>query len=105
MGVLGGYMSTPGKEHWTTIKRVFMYFCCTKYYDICYQGKLEVDREAEVHGFVDTRWDGHLGQQRLTSRYVLKMFDGAISWMSNRRPVVALSTTEVEYMETIHGRK
>ena len=27
MGVLRRYMSKPGKENWTTVKRVFMYLC------------------------------------------------------------------------------
>jgi hypothetical protein len=33
------------------------------------------------------------------------MFGGEINWMSKRQVVVALSTTEVEYMETTHGSK
>jgi hypothetical protein len=36
VGVLSRYISTPGKEHWTTFKRVFRYFCGTKDYAICY---------------------------------------------------------------------
>jgi hypothetical protein len=36
VGVLSRYMSTPEKEHWTTVKRVFRYLCGTKYYVICY---------------------------------------------------------------------
>jgi hypothetical protein len=37
--------------------------------------------------------------------YVFKMFGGAISWMSKRQVVIALSTTEVEYMAATHGSK
>jgi frataxin-like iron-binding protein CyaY len=33
------------------------------------------------------------------------MFSGAISWMSKGRAVIALSTTESEYMVTTHGSK
>jgi hypothetical protein len=33
------------------------------------------------------------------------MFGGAISWMSKRNPVVALSKKEYEYVETTHARK
>jgi len=43
VGVLIRYMSTLGKEHWTTAKRVFRYLSGTKDYDIFYQGKLGGD--------------------------------------------------------------
>jgi hypothetical protein len=33
------------------------------------------------------------------------MFGGEINWMSKRQVVIALSTTEVEYMEATHGSK
>jgi phosphoribosyl-AMP cyclohydrolase len=36
---------------------------------------------------------------------VFNLFGGAISWMSKRQAVVALSTTEVEYMEATHASK
>jgi hypothetical protein len=54
VGVLRRYMSTPGKQHWTVVKRVFKYLCGTKYCVICYQGKPEGDSELDVHGFLDT---------------------------------------------------
>jgi hypothetical protein len=60
VGVLRRYMLTPGKEHWTIVKRVFRYLCGTTEYAICYQGKPETDREVNVHGFVDADWAGDL---------------------------------------------
>jgi len=36
---------------------------------------------------------------------VFTLFGGAISWMSKRPPVVALSTTEAEYMAENHACK
>jgi hypothetical protein len=105
MGVLNRYMSIPGKEHWTTVKRVFKYLCGTKDYAICYQGKSRDDSETIVHGFVDAYWVGDLDQRRSTNGYVFKMFGGAIKWMSKRHAIVALSTTKVEYMVTTPGSK
>ena len=37
--------------------------------------------------------------------YVFSLFGGAINWMRKRQDVVALSTTEAEYMETTHASK
>jgi hypothetical protein len=105
VGVLSRYMSKLGKEHWTTIKRVFWYLCGTASYGLCYQGRLGLDRVVDIHGFVDVDWVGDLDRRRSTSGYVFNLFGGAISWMRKRQDVVALSTTEVEYMEATHASK
>eukprot|EP00253_Pinus_taeda_P024292 PITA_24292 len=73
VGVLSRFMSKPGKEHWTTVKRVFRL--------------------------------GSRYQRRSTSGYVFNLFGGAVSWMSKKQSVVALSTTEAEYMAATHASK
>jgi hypothetical protein len=105
VGVLSRYMSKPGKEHWTTVKRVFRYLCGTASYGLCYEGRLGLDRVVDIHGFVDADWDGDLDRRRSTSGYVFNLFRGAISWMRKRQDVVALSNTEAEYMAATHASK
>jgi phosphoribosyl-AMP cyclohydrolase len=105
MGVLSRYMSKLGKEHWTIVKRVFRYLCGTASYGLCYQGRPGLDRVLDIHGFVDANWVGDLDHRRSTSGYVFNLFGGAISWMRKRQVVVALSTTEVEYMAATHASK
>ena len=105
VGVLSRYMSKPGKEHWTAVKRVFRYLRGTTDYAICYQGRPGPDRVINVHGFVDADWARDLDHRRCTSGYVFNLFGGAISWMSKRQVVVALSTTEAEYMVATHASK
>jgi hypothetical protein len=105
VGVLSRYMSKPGKEHWTTVKRVFRYLCGTTNYGLCYQGRPGLDRVVDIHGFVDADWVGDLDRRRSTSGYVFNLFGGEISWMSKRQVVVALSTTKVEYMAATHASK
>eukprot|EP00253_Pinus_taeda_P034776 PITA_34776 len=83
VGVLSRFMSKPGKEHWTAVKRVFRYLRGTSDYD----------------------WAGDLDQRRSTSGYVFNLFGGAVSWMSKKQSVVALSTTEAEYMAATHASK
>ena len=46
-----------------------------------------------------------MDQRRYTSGYLFNLFGGEISWMSKRQVVVALSTTEVEYMAATHASK
>jgi hypothetical protein len=105
VGVLSRYMSKLGKEHWTTIKRVFRYLCGTTDYGIFYQGRPGADRVLDIHGFVDVDWVRYIDHIISTSGYVFNLFGGAISWMSKRQFVVSLSTTEVKYMESTHVSK
>jgi hypothetical protein len=79
VGFLSRYMSKPGKEHWTTVKRVFRYLHGTTRYGLCYQGRPILDRVLDIHGFVDVDWVGDLDCRRSTSGYVFNLFGGAIS--------------------------
>jgi len=105
VGVLSGFMSNPGKEHWTTVKRVFRYLHGTSDYGLCYQGRLRLDRVLDIRGFNDADWAGDLDQRRSTSGYVFNLFGGVVSWMCKKQSVVALSTTEAEYMASTHTSK
>eukprot|EP00253_Pinus_taeda_P013435 PITA_13435 len=83
-----------------------MYLCGTSDYGLCYQGRPRLDRVLDIRDFVDVHhWPGDLDQRRSTSGYVFNLFGGAVSWMSKEQSVVALSTTEVEYMAATHARK
>eukprot|EP00253_Pinus_taeda_P002022 PITA_02022 len=58
------------------------------------KGRLGLDRVLDIHGFVDADWARDLDQRRSTRWYVFNLFGGAVSWMSKKQYVVALSTTE-----------
>ena len=87
------------------MKRVFRYLRGTSDYGLCYQGRPGLDRVLDIRGFVDADWAGDLDQRRSTSGYVFNLFGGAVSWMSKKQSVVALSTTEAEYMAATHASK
>eukprot|EP00253_Pinus_taeda_P011935 PITA_11935 len=77
----------------------------TSDYGLCYQGRPGLDRVLDIRGFVDADWAGDLDQRRSTSGYVFNLFGGAVSWMSKKQSVVALSTTEAEYKAATHASK
>eukprot|EP00253_Pinus_taeda_P033307 PITA_33307 len=54
---------------------------------------------------IKCHWAGDLDQRRSISGYVFNLFGGAVSWMSKKQSVVALSTTEAEYMAATHASK
>eukprot|EP00253_Pinus_taeda_P007307 PITA_07307 len=82
-----------------------MYLRGTSDYGLCYQGRPGLDRVLDIHGFVDADWAGDLDQRRSTSGYVFNLFGGAVSWMSKKQFVVALSTTKAEDMAATHASK
>eukprot|EP00253_Pinus_taeda_P018562 PITA_18562 len=51
------------------------------------------------------RSNGDLDKRRSTSGYVYTLAGGAISWMLKLQNIVALSTTEAEYIATSHACK
>lgn len=106
VGVLSQFMANLGWVHWDAIKSVFKYLRGTLGYSICYHWNSSgAPHLVCIHGFVDSDWVGDVDRRRSTSAYVFTMFGGAISWMSKRQPVVALSTTEAEYMASTHACK
>jgi len=85
---------------------VFRYLRGTSEYSICYHGNVTGPlHSVDIHGFVDLDLAGDINSRRSTSAYVFTLFGGAISWMSKRQLVVALSTTEAEYMAATHACK
>eukprot|EP00253_Pinus_taeda_P024916 PITA_24916 len=89
----------------TVVKRVFRYLRGTGDYGLCYQGRPVLDRVLDIHGFVDAGWARDLDQRRSTSGYVFNLFGGAVSWMSKKQSVVALSNIEAKYMVATHACK
>jgi len=65
VGVLSRFMSKLGKEHWTTVKRVFRYLCGTSDYGLCYQGRPRLDKFLDIHGFVDVDLGWRSGLEKI----------------------------------------
>jgi hypothetical protein len=59
----------------------------------------------EMLGYCDADMGGDLEDRRSTTRFVFMIGGGAISWNSKRQPIIALSTTEAEYMANKQATK
>ncbi|RVW69880.1 Retrovirus-related Pol polyprotein from transposon TNT 1-94 [Vitis vinifera] len=59
----------------------------------------------KLQGFVDVDYAGNIDTRKSLTGYVFTVFGGAVSWKANLQSVVALSTTEVEYMAMIEAVK
>ncbi|KAH9659018.1 hypothetical protein KPL70_023705 [Citrus sinensis] len=63
------------------------------------------NREFTVRGCVDSDFAGDLDKRKSTTGYVFTLAGAAVSWVSKLQTVVALSTTEAEYMAATQACK
>ncbi|KAH9715183.1 hypothetical protein KPL71_020951 [Citrus sinensis] len=93
VGAVSRYMANPGEKHWIAVKRILRYNRGTSDVALCYGGS-----EFTVRGYVDSDFAGDLDKRKSTTGYVFTLAGAAVSWVSKLQTVVALSTTEAEYM-------
>lgn len=65
---------------------------------LIYGGASGEDSKAEIEGYVDSDYAGRMDSRKSISGYVFTMFGTTISWKATLQKVVALSTTEAEYI-------
>ena len=78
IGMLGRYLSNPGKDHWIAAERVMRYLQRTKDYMLTYR-KLD---QFEIIGYSDSDFAGCRDSMKSTSSYIYLLAGGAISWKS-----------------------
>ena len=99
VSMLSQFSSNPGKAHWEALKHVFRYLKGTKTWKLTYGGE-----EHGLEGYSDA--DGSSQEHRhAISGYAFLIDGGAVSWAAKRQEIVALSTTEAEYVATTHAAK
>ena len=94
VNILSQHMAKPNNEHWSAAKRVLRYVKGTLDVGIIFQ-KSET---FELVGYSDADWAGDVDSRKSTSGYVFLLGGNVISWASKKQSVVALSTTEAEYI-------
>ncbi|KAH9682249.1 hypothetical protein KPL71_027276 [Citrus sinensis] len=100
VGAVSRYMANPGGEYWIAMKRILRYIRGTSDVALCYGGS-----EFTVRGYVDSDFAGDLDKRKSTTGYVFTLAGAAVSWVSKLQTVVALSTTEAEYMAVTQACK
>ena len=96
VGCLSRYLINPGKPHWDQALRILNYLRATRNLVVSYSrnsiGSLT------LRGFSDSDWAGEKDGSRSTSGYIWMLCGGPVSWKSRLQPIVALSSTEAEYI-------
>lgn len=97
ISVASRYMGDPGLRHWEALKWILRYLKGTSNLGIKFEA--DTDSGSDVlKGFVDSDFGANLDNRRSQTGYVFTLFGSAVSWRSGLQHVVALSTTEAEYM-------
>lgn len=94
VGVVCRFMSKPGVSHWLAVKWIMKYV----------RGALKLNltftknEDFMIRGYCDSDYASDLDRSRSITGYVFTVGGNTVSWRSSLQKVVALSTTEAEYM-------
>ncbi|PON41342.1 hypothetical protein PanWU01x14_290110 [Parasponia andersonii] len=103
VSVISRFIANPGKAHWEALKWTLRYLKGSTDYGLMFQKQ---NRSVEpVMGFVDSDYAGNIDTRKTLTGYVFTLFGTAVSWKSNLQPLVALCTTEAEYISITEAIK
>ncbi|KAL5859349.1 hypothetical protein ACOSQ4_000645 [Xanthoceras sorbifolium] len=100
VGVVSRYMNNPGKIHWEAVKWILRYLRGTTNKTLCFKGG-----DTTLTGYVDADLAGNVDIRKSTTGYVYTLGGTAVSWVSQLQKIVALSTTEAEYVAVTEASK
>jgi hypothetical protein len=103
---LGHVQSNPGPVHWDLLIGVLRYITGTLDYGVKYTPPANANTIGDglkPAGYVDSDWAGCVDTRRSTSGYIFFMGGAPVCWSAKRQAVVALSSTEAEYISLARG--
>lgn len=96
VGLVSRYMSRPSRVHWQAVKWLLRYLKGTSKVGLVYRGNQHNNHIVE--GYCDSDFAGDLDKRRSLSGYVFTFGGNTVSWKSSLQHVIALSSTEAEYV-------
>ena len=94
------FNSNPEERHWTAAKRILRYLQETKLEGLSLGYTAE-----ELIGYCDSDYAGNPDNRLSMSGYLFTLFGGTVTWGSRAQKIVALSSTEAEYLGMGEGVK
>lgn len=94
VGVVSRFMHNPSTLHLGAAKRILRYVAGTAELGIWYSKVSNF----KLTGYTDSDHAGCMDDRRSTSGFLFNLGSGAISWSSKKQEVVALSSSEAEYI-------
>ena len=91
--VASRYAKNPSHLHIEAVKTILKYLKGFKDRGIVYGGET-----LDIEGYSDSDWAGDKESRKSTSGYIFMLNGGPVSWYSKKQAIVALSSTEAEYI-------
>ncbi|XP_042009185.1 secreted RxLR effector protein 161-like [Salvia splendens] len=91
------YMTEYGKQHWSALKWTMRYLKVADKLRILFT-RGNRDEKEPLMGFCDSDDAANLDTRRSQTGYIFTLYGSTVCWKSSLQNVVALSTTEAEYM-------
>lgn len=89
------FNANHSREHWEAVVRILRYLKGTQDKKLCYTNECE---NGDLHAYSDAGLASDLDKRRSCTGFVINMSGAAINWKSHRQDIVALSSTEAEYI-------
>lgn len=89
------FQERPTQNHYNHLKRALRYLKGTVDLKLNYNRS---NNDVPLDGFVDADWANDTADRKSTSGYLFRVFGNIVSWSSRKQSIVALSTTEAEYV-------
>ncbi|XP_031261156.1 secreted RxLR effector protein 161-like [Pistacia vera] len=98
ISLLSRFMANPSSDHWTALKRVLRYINGTLNVGLNFYKR---HNTLDLVGFVDSDFAGDKDIRKSTTSYYFTLGGNCISWKSQLQPIVALLSTEAEYIAIV----
>jgi hypothetical protein len=95
------FLDSYNEESWKSVKRILRYLRGTTKFGIQYNR----EGNGSIIGYSDADWGGDVETGKSRSGFVFLLSSGAISWSSKLQEIVALSSTEAEYIAACEAGK
>jgi hypothetical protein len=98
---LSSVQNMPTHEHWEILIKLCQYIKTTIHYGILYCRSTQ--ETIKPIGYVNADWANNCANRCSISSYVFTINGSPVSWSSKSQSIVALSSTESEYVSLARG--
>ncbi|CAM8931496.1 unnamed protein product [Rhodiola kirilowii] len=102
ISVLSRFMSNPCENHWLGMKYLLRYLSSTANLGLVYA---DFDSKHDIVGYVDSDYANNKDNRKSTTSFFFTWAGNCISWKSQLQSIVALSSTEAEYIASTEAVK